>query len=70
MRRSTRGFTNKKRRLPSCDMIEVRLRTRSGWRIASDCAIMPPIDTPSTCARSMPNASSKPAVSSAMSMSV
>jgi len=30
------------------DMIEVRLRTRVGCRIASVCAIMPPIDTPTT----------------------
>ncbi len=30
--------------------------TRSGCRSASSCAIMPPIETPTTCARSMPSA--------------
>ena len=49
------------------DMIEVRLATLSGWRMASAWAIIPPIDMPTTCARSMPRASSRPAASSAMS---
>ena len=36
-------------RLPVLDMIEQRLRTRSGWSIVSCCAIIPPMDTPTTC---------------------
>ena len=38
------------RRLPVFDMIEQRLSTRSGWSIVSCWAIIPPIDTPTTCA--------------------
>ena len=51
-------------------MIEVRVRSRCGWRIATSCAIAPPIDAPATCAVEIPSASSKPTVSSAMSRSV
>jgi hypothetical protein len=51
------------------DMIEVRLRTRCGESMAACCAIMPPIEAPTTWARAMPRASSSPAVSSAMSTS-
>ena len=32
-------------------MIEVSESTRSGCSIASVCAIMPPIEAPTTCAR-------------------
>ena len=39
---------------------------RGVGRSASSCAIMPPIETPTTCVRSMPSAASRPAVSSAM----
>jgi hypothetical protein len=44
--------------------------TRSGWLPARICAIMPPIDAPMTCARSIPSWSSRPRASSAMSTSV
>ena len=57
------------RRLPVVDMIDVRLRTRSGCSIAIVWAIMPPIDTPTTWAPSMPSASSRPTASAAMSLS-
>jgi hypothetical protein len=49
------------------DMIEVRLRTRPGWAMASAWAIIPPIEIPTTWAESRPRPSSRPAVSSAMS---
>ena len=54
---------------PVCDITDVRLRTRSGWAIARLCAIIPPIDTPSTWARSTPTASRTATASSAMSHS-
>ena len=41
-------------------MTEIRLRTRSGCSMAMVWTIMPPIDAPRTCARSMPRASSRP----------
>ena len=41
--------------------------TRSGRRIASACAVIPPSDNPTTCARPTPNPSSSPAKSSARS---
>ena len=41
--------------------------TRSGLLIAIVWAIIPPIDAPTTCARSIPRWSSRPSVSSAMS---
>jgi len=56
--------------LPLFDMIEVRLSTRAGYCAAITCPIMPPIDAPTTCTRSMPSASSNPIVSAAMSSSV
>ena len=68
--RIARGLASMCRRPPGCDMIEVRLRTRCGCAIAKVCAIMPPIDAPTTWARSIPRWSSKPATSSAMSSSV
>ena len=40
-------------------------RVRSGYLPAKTIAIIPPIDVPWTCARSMPSASSSPARSSA-----
>ena len=55
---------------PVVDMIEHRLRTRAGCVMARVWAIMPPIDVPTTWASSMPSASRRPAVSSAMSSSV
>jgi hypothetical protein len=54
---------------PVVDMMEVRLRSRAGCRIASVWAIMPPMDAPQTCAASIPIASSRPAASFAMSSS-
>ena len=53
--------------LPVVDMIEVSERTRFGNDSAISCAIMPPIDAPTTCADAMPSASIRPMVSSAMS---
>ena len=44
---------------------KTKLFTRSAWRSANSWAIMPPIEMPNTCARSMPNPSRTPAVSSA-----
>ncbi len=58
------------RRAPLVVIISVRLDTRFGWRTASCCATMPPIDAPQTCAFATPRVSSRPAVSSAMSASV
>ena len=56
-------------RSPVVDMIEVRLRTRSGYVMASRWAIIPPIETPTTCAESRPRAAISPAASAAMSAS-
>ena len=42
-------------------------RTRSGKRIASSWAIMPPIESPYACALSTPIARSRPAASAASS---
>ena len=47
---SSRSEIRPCRRLPVLDMIEVRLSTRSGWSMVSCWAIIPPIDTPTTCA--------------------
>ena len=52
------------------DMIEVSVRSRPACSIASVCPIMPPIDAPTTCDRSTPNASSTAIASRAMSESV
>ena len=54
---------------PGVDMIDVRVRVRVGWSMANCWAIIPPMDTPSTCADPMPRASSRPAASAAMSAS-
>ncbi len=52
------------------DMIEVRLLTRSGCSAATICAIMPPIEAPTTWAAPIPSASISPTASRAMSLSV
>ena len=52
------------------DMIEHKERTRSGYSTARRWAIMPPMDTPTICAESIPRESSTPAASSAMSHSL
>src|ERR671928_42549 len=49
------------RRLPVVDMIETRESTRSGWRAASVCAIIPPIEAPTTWAAWTLRWSSRPA---------
>src|SRR5260221_1118597 len=54
-------------RLPVVDMIEVSVSTLPGKSAATFCAIMPPIDAPTRCARAMPSASRSAAVSRAMS---
>ena len=51
-------------------MIEVSERTRAGCAIAIVCAIIPPIDTPTTWAVSQPRWSIRPKASAAMSSSV
>ena len=53
---------------PVIDMIEVSDSTRSGCWIAIVCTIMPPIDAPTMCARSMPSWSSSAHASAAMSV--
>ena len=58
------------RPFPVIDMIEVKLRTRSGRSIARICAIIPPSEMPTTCAESNPRFSITPAVSAAISASV
>jgi hypothetical protein len=56
--------------LPVVDIMLVSVRTRCGRAIAMVWAIMPPIETPTTCAESRPRWSSRPKASSAMSASV
>ncbi len=51
-------------------MIETSESVRSGCSIATRWAIMPPIEAPTMCARSIPRASSTPTLSRAMSLSV
>ena len=51
-------------------MIDASDSTRSGRLMAMVCAIMPPIETPTTCAWSTSRALSSPKASSAMSCSV
>ena len=55
---------------PVVDMIEHSDRTRAGWRITMACTIIPPMDTPTMWAASIPRASSRPIPSSAMSSTV
>ena len=57
-------------RSPVVDMIEASDRTRSGHRVASSWAIMPPSEIPATWAASTPAASSTATASSAMSSRV
>ena len=57
-------------RAPVLDMIEHSDSTRSGCSIAIVWAIIPPIEAPTMCARSMPRWSSSPTASPAMSESV
>ena len=64
-----RSAGHARQRCPVLDMIEASERTRSGCRAAISWAIMPPIEAPTTCARSIPSASSRPIPSSAMSAS-
>ena len=68
--RSSFGLIRPWRRSLVFDMIDVRLATRTGWRMAIVWAIIPPIDAPTTWARSTSRWSSRPAASSAMSASV
>jgi hypothetical protein len=55
---------------PEVDIIDVRLKQRSGYFAATICAIMPPIEAPTICARAMPSASSRPTASAAIASSV
>ena len=57
-------------RAPVLDMIEHSDSTARGCSIAIVWAIMPPIEAPTTCARSIPRWSSRPTASPAMSESV
>ena len=57
-------------RSPVFDMIDVRLATWPGWRMAIAWAIMPPIDAPTTWVGPMSRWSSSWAASSAMSSTV
>ena len=61
------GFGGGRLGRPVVDMIEMRLLVIDGWLIATNCAIMPPIEAPATCARSIPSAARRPAASAAMS---
>ena len=54
-------------RRPVVDMMLTSERTRAGASIAIVCAIMPPIETPVTCADSQPRWSISPSASPAMS---
>jgi hypothetical protein len=55
---------------PVRDIADVSESSRSGCSIARRWTIIPPIDSPSTCARSAPTASSAAIASPAMSVSV
>ncbi len=55
---------------PVIDMTEMSEATRVGCSMATVWAIIPPIDAPTTWARSMPRWSSSPTASAAMSDSV
>jgi hypothetical protein len=69
MWRTTRSDVRPLPRAPVVDISEASEWTRSGRRMATSWAIMPLRDAPTTCARPMPSASSRPTVSSAMSSS-
>jgi hypothetical protein len=53
---------------PEDDITDVIESSRSGCSMAIVCTIIPPIDRPITCARSMPSASSTAMPSAAMSL--
>ena len=55
---------------PVVDMTDVNERTRCGYSMAIVWAIIPPIEAPTTWARSMPNTSSSSTASFAMSLNV
>ena len=52
---------------PVADMMEVSESTRSGCSMATVWAIIPPMETPTTCALSIFRWSSRPMASAAMS---
>jgi len=61
------GFAGGRPGSPLDDMIETRLLTRLGYLAATICAIMPPIDAPTTWALSISKRSIRPTVSAAIS---
>ncbi len=65
----TRSFGVPTRRSPVVDSIDPSDSTRSGRVMAIVWAIIPPMDTPVTCARSIPSWSRSPKLSFAMSFS-
>ena len=67
-RTMTDAFGRPTRGLPVVDMIEVSERTRLGCSIANVWAIIPPIDMPTTWARSILSASRRPTASLAISL--
>ena len=64
---NTAGLGLPTRREPVEVMISVRLRTLRGCLIAMVCAMNPPIEAPTKCTESRPNASISPTPSAAMS---
>ena len=54
------GFCQPTERLPVVDMMLVSERTRCGCSMAMVCAIIPPIDTPTTCADVEPEVVEQP----------
>ena len=63
----SRGCCQPTERFPVVDMMLVSERTRAGCSIAIVCAIMPPIEMPTTWADAIPRWSSRPKESSARS---
>ncbi len=57
--RSASGRAGGSSGLPVLDMMEVIVSNRDGCRMASICAIMPPIEAPTTWARAMSSDSSR-----------
>ncbi len=55
------------KRSPVVDMMEQAVANRAGWWITRAWVIMPPMEAPTTCARSMPRWARSAAASSAMS---
>ena len=70
MARCTSGVGPGRPRTPLVLITLVSESSRSGAASAMRWAIMPPILTPTTCARTTPNASSVPSASCAISPSV